>query len=119
VGFAARQAGVTIEQLEGYTTSMASSLGLRGSEIGTAIKSFISRLYRIGPEGEEDAGKAEATLDKLGIAVRDKLTGEFRKFDDILTEIRGKWADWGNVTKLNVAQVMGGKCVPQYAVMYI
>jgi TP901 family phage tail tape measure protein len=107
VGAAARQAGVSVQQLEGYTTAIVSSQGISGDEAGTAIKSMMARMFRIGPEGEEDAGKSEKTLKSLGVAVRDSV-GQFRSFDDILKDVKTNWASWGNVTQNNVAQVVAG-----------
>jgi TP901 family phage tail tape measure protein len=107
VGAAAKQAGISVQQLEGYTVALVSATGISGDEAGTAIKSMISRMFRIGSEGEEDAGKSEATLKQLGIAVRD-VQGQFRAFDDILRDISIAWTDWDNVTRQNVAQVVAG-----------
>ncbi len=108
VGAAARQAGISMEQLEGYTTGIVSSMGIGGNEAGTAIKSFISRLFRIGVEGQEDAGKSEELLKSLGIEIRKNAT-EFKSFDEILKEINRDWQNWSNVTKQTVAQQIGSQ----------
>ncbi len=108
VGAAARQAGISMEQLEGYTTGIVSSMGIEGNEAGTAIKSFISRLFRIGVEGQEDAGKSEELLKSLGIEIRKNAT-EFKSFDEILKEINRDWQNWSNVTKQTVAQQIGSQ----------
>jgi TP901 family phage tail tape measure protein len=107
VGAAAKQAGVSIQELEGYTTAIVTATGLQGSEVGTALKSMISRVYRIGPEGEEDAGKAEQVLNSIGVAVRKNAT-EFRSFNDILSDISKKWNSLTNIQQQNIAQAMAG-----------
>lgn len=107
VGAAARQAGISMEELEGYTTAIVSATGISGSVAGTALKSIISRTYRIGTEGEESAGKVEATLAGIGVSVRD-VSKEFRDFDSIITDLSKKWDGLSNVTKQNIAQTIAG-----------
>jgi len=68
----------------------------------------MSRTFRIGPEGEEDAGKSEALLTKLGVSVRN-AQGEFRSFSDIIVDVNSKWGAWGNITQMNVAQTLAGR----------
>jgi len=108
IGAAAVQAGISMEQLEGYTTAIVSATGIDGSETGTALKGVISRVFRIGSEGESDAGKSEKALNQLGIAVR-KNANEFRDFDSILKDLQSKWDNLTNVQKSNIAQVLAGK----------
>lgn len=107
VGIAARQAGIEMEDLAGYTTAIVSATGVTGSVAGTALKSVISRIYRIGTEGAGDAGKAEMALKEIGVAVRD-ASGEFRDFDVILSDLSSKWDGLNNVTQMNIAQVVAG-----------
>jgi TP901 family phage tail tape measure protein len=89
VGAAARQAGISMEELEGYTAAIVSSTGITGSVAGTALKSIISRTYRIGTEGETSAGEVEETLAGIGVAVRD-TSKEFRSFDTIMADLAKK-----------------------------
>jgi TP901 family phage tail tape measure protein len=107
VGSVASQMGVKIQTLEGYVTALVSSMGISGEEAGTALKSMISRVYRIGAEGAEDAGKTEEQLKKIGVAVRDS-EGNFRSFDKILEDVKSKWQDLTNVEKVATAQQIGG-----------
>jgi TP901 family phage tail tape measure protein len=57
---------------------------------------------------EEDAGKTEEVLGKIGIAVR-KNDKEFRSFTAIMNDLNVKWKDLSNVQQLNVAQTIAGK----------
>lgn len=107
VGMAAQQTGVSMEMLEGYTTAIVSATGLSGSEAGTALKSIISRVYRIGSEGEGDAGKAMKALEGVGVQVR-QMNGEFRDFDVVLKELNTKWKDMTTAEKTSVAQAVAG-----------
>jgi hypothetical protein len=67
----------------------------------------MARLFRIGTDGEEDAGKSEKLLKSLGIEIRKSAT-EFKSFDTILQEINAKWNTWGSITKDNVSQTIAG-----------
>lgn len=107
VGSVARQSGTSIQSLEGYVTALTSSMGISGDEAGTALKSMMSRVFRLGSEGEEDAGKAEEYLKKLGVAVRDSV-GNFRSFSDILTDTQTQFKGLTNVQQIALAQVVGG-----------
>lgn len=107
VGSAAKLAGMDLDQLLGKVTAMVSATGKSGNEIGTSIKTIISRVYRIGSEGEDDGGKAEELLKTLGIAVRDS-NDEFRSLDTILGELNTKWGSFSNITKANIAQTIAG-----------
>ena len=108
VGSAAKQAGVEISQLNGLTTAIVSSTGVTGNEAGTAIKSMLSRIYRIGKDGAEDAGKTEEMLNKVGIAVRKSKT-EFRDLTDILNDVKAKWSEMNGAEQMSIAQQIGGK----------
>lgn len=107
VGAIATQSSTSIQDLEGYTTALVSSMGIQGSEAGTALKSMISRVFRLGSEGEEDAGKAEETLKGIGVAVRD-TSGSFRAFSDIIKDTQSKFGGLNNVQQMAVAQAVGG-----------
>jgi TP901 family phage tail tape measure protein len=106
VGGAAQQSGVKIQEMEGFLTSLISSQGIQGSEAGTAMRSFISRTFRIGSEGAEDAGKAEEALKRIGVAVRDSQ-GQFRSFTDILMDTSKAWGTLDKVNQMAVAQAVG------------
>jgi len=73
----------------------------------TDCKSIISRTFRIGEEGAEDAGKTEEYLNSIGIAVRKSAT-EFRDFSGILDDIKGRWGSLTSTEKSALAQQMAG-----------
>lgn len=107
VGSVAEQTGVSIQQLEGYITAVTSATGKTGAEIGTTLKSVISRTFRVGSEGFADAGKAEDALNNLGINIR-KQSGDFKSFNTILTDLSQKWENMSKVQKLATAQSLAG-----------
>lgn len=107
VGSIAYQAKVPIQDLNGYITALVQSMQISGDEAGTALKSMISRIYRIGEEGAEDAGKTEEFLNKLGIAVR-KSKDEFLPFNEILLQIKNRWSELTQAEKIALEQQVGG-----------
>jgi TP901 family phage tail tape measure protein len=107
VGAVAYQTGLQIEELNGYITSMAAVTGKSGSELGVAMKSILSRLYRIGTEGASDQGKSEALLNSLGVAVRG-ANAEFRSANEILEDLSKKWDSLTRIQKANVGQTLAG-----------
>lgn len=109
VGNAAHQAGMKLEEIEGYLTAMVATTGMTGSEAGTALKSFISRMYRIGKEGAESAGQVEQALKDVGIAVREENDrGSFRDFGDIIEDVAAKFGSLTEAEQMMVAQAIGG-----------
>lgn len=74
----AELAGLSIEETTA-ALSVLFNVGLRGEQAGTALRNIIIRLVR-------PLGAASDLLREAGIATRD-TTGEFRKLDEILTDI--------------------------------
>jgi TP901 family phage tail tape measure protein len=108
VGSAASQAGVPIQNLEGYITALVSATGITGSEAGTALQSFISRTFRIGSEGVDDAGKTEKALSDIGVQIRD-AQGNFKSFSTILDDTKAKWDGLSNAEQVNIGQQIGSQ----------
>lgn len=106
-GSVAKLAGLSLQQLEGYITSLVSATGDSGNEVGTGLKSIMSRIYRVGSEGAEAEGKPEIALKSIGVNVRD-ASGEFRKFNDIISDTQSKWSSLSKTEQMYVAQQVGG-----------
>lgn len=107
VGAAAKLTGTSLTSLEGYVTAIVSATGISGDEAGTAIKGVMSRIYRIGAEGADDAGKTEELLNSMGIAVRKSAT-EFRGMSNILDDVHNKWGTLTSTQKSALAQQIAG-----------
>lgn len=107
VGSTAKVAGADINQLQGYITAMSVATGKSGDEIGNSLRSITSRIYKIGTEGIESAGKPEKMLNDMGVAVRD-LNNEFRPLNEILTDLNGKWKTMSETQKIGTAQTVAG-----------
>lgn len=107
VGSTAYTSGAKLEEVEGYITAIAVATGQSGDEVGNALRSIMSRIYKIGAEGIEAEGKPEQMLKEVGVAVRDS-SGQFREFSTILDDLNGKWGSLSNTEKIAVAQQVAG-----------
>jgi len=74
---------------------------------GTALKSVMSRIFQVGQEGVDDAGKSEKLLNQLGITTRKSAT-EFKTFDDILKSVHDKFPSLTSVQQQNLLQQLAG-----------
>ena len=107
VASTAKTSGTELANVEGYITAIAEATGESGSEIGNALRSMMSRVYKIGAEGMESAGKPEKQLADIGVAVRD-AEGNFRNFNDILDDLNGKWSSLSSTERIATAQQVAG-----------
>ena len=67
----------------------------------------MSRVFQIGEEGLEDAGKTEQMLNEIGIATRKSAT-EFKSFEEIMSTVAEKFPTLTKVQQQNLLQTMGG-----------
>lgn len=107
VGSVAYTSGAELEKVQGYITAISVATGESGSEVGNALKSIMSRVYKIGSEGLESEGKPEQMLKDMGVAVRD-AQGNFRDFSTILDDLNVKWKTMSNTEKIATAQTVAG-----------
>lgn len=107
VGSTASVAGASLQQLEGYITSIAVSTGKEGREIGNSLKALTTRIYKIGGTDPSEPGDPEEALAGVGVAVRD-AEGNFRELNDILTDLDKKWKTMTDTQKISTAQVVAG-----------
>ena len=82
-GSVAKDVGLSIEELIGHITALSESTAKSGAEIGNALKTIYSYIYR------------PATInvfEKLGIQVRDGADG-FRDLNAILKDVQKVWRE--------------------------
>src|SRR5690606_23551989 len=82
-GSVAKGVGLSIEELIGHITALSESTAKSGAEIGNALKTIYSYIYR------------PATInvfEKLGIQVRDGADG-FRDLNAILKDVQKVWRE--------------------------
>ena len=107
IGAASKVAKVEMEDLEGMTAAIVQSTGISGNEAGTAIKSFMSRIYRTDMSDPEELGKTAKTLKEIAnIDVTDS-NGGLKGFNDLIHEIATAWVGMNEQTKIAVSQTLG------------
>jgi len=102
---------------EGTTAMMAvmiESTRESATNIGSALKSIISRYGEmksdpsklVDSEGEEmSLNKVDTALQTVGISIHD-AAGQFREFDDVITELASKWDNIDKNTQRYIATIM-------------
>lgn len=95
----AAMAKVNFHELSGMIATTQETLHITGNEAGTFYKSLFSRFLR--PETQK-------TIQGIGVAVKDDLTGNLRSATDVLADVGDKWEDLDEITKNAVASQLGG-----------
>ncbi|MGM0409453.1 MAG: phage tail tape measure protein [Bacillota bacterium] len=107
-GAAAKNAGVSIDELIGTTTALQAATAKSGSRIGRALRTMFSRMLGDMQTSGEALGKVENMLNSVGIAVRESEE-DYRGMTDVLTDLAVKWDDLDEVMQANIARAMGGR----------
>ena len=116
----AKLAGLSIDKLGGYISTLKDTTGKAESEISTALNSIFSRVYnvKLGKyEAEledgtteditESLNDTERMLKNVGIQLR-STKGEFKDVDDIIQEISKHWNEFNSVEKNSIAKTFAG-----------
>lgn len=109
----ADMAGISMDRLIGYITTIKEITQSGDEETGNFFKSTLARMsnikagYLSNPETGEDLSNVEATLSGLGIKLRNS-NAEFRNFGDVLDEVSGKWDTFSSVQQRAIATALGG-----------
>lgn len=112
--------GVNIDQAAAYVATIADVTQNSGSQVGTAMKTIISRYGNVkagaysklniddeSAETSENLNDVERVLQKLNIDIRDSKLN-FKDFDVVLDEIAEKWGSLDNVSKKAIANAFAG-----------
>ncbi len=109
----ADMAGISMDRLIGYLTTIKEITQSGDEETGNFFKSTLARMsnikagYLSDPETGEDLSNVEATLSGLEIKLRDS-NAEFRNFGDVLDEVDEKWDTFSSVQQRAIATALGG-----------
>lgn len=111
---AAKNAGMSYEELTALLTVGTSKTQLGGSQIGRSINSILSRMTRVTNEGYSSSSDGtvsindvEQALANVGVALReDKDT--FRSATEVLLDLAGVWEDLSDVQRANVSYTLAG-----------
>lgn len=109
----ARIAGVDMNRLIGYISTVAEVTQAGSEQVGTFYKTLFARMGNvklgrlIDPETEEDLSAVETVLSGVGIKLRDS-NQEFRDFGDVLDETAANWDNYGTVQQRAIAVAFSG-----------
>lgn len=120
----AQLAGVSLDNVLAYITTVSSVTRKSAETIGESFKTIFARMgnIKIGKFTDDETGEnlndVEATLNKIGIALRSSQN-EFRETEDVLSDLATKWENLNDVERNAVAVAIAGKNrVPEYTEMY-
>lgn len=101
--YSAQQAGTPFDKLASYITVVSEKTRKSADTIGESFKSIYSRFSNIKLGNLDEDGKSindtETALNRIGIAIRSNK-GEFRDFDEVLTEFIEKYKS-GAITQVD------------------
>jgi TP901 family phage tail tape measure protein len=95
---AAKNAGVTFDQLNGIVAAIGATTRQTGKEVGTSLRFIFRRL---------SSEKGPKELAKIGVPVMTE-EGDLRQGFDILSDLAGQWDTLTNAQRMNIAQAIGG-----------
>lgn len=111
-------AGVDMDQAAAYVATIADVTQASGTQVGTSMKTIISRYGNVkagaynkmnlaSAEEGDAVNDVEKVLNKIGISIRSSsLT--FKDFDEVLAEVAEKWDALDNVSKKAIATALAG-----------
>ena len=109
----ARIAGVDMNTLIGYLTTVKEVTQDGSESVGTFAKTMFARMGNIkagnleDPETGENLSDVETALSSVGIKLR-SANNQFRDFDDVLTEVAADWDNYSNVQQHAIAVAFAG-----------
>ena len=112
----AEAVGASFEATSAMMATMISTTRESATNIGTALKSVISRYGEmtsdpsktVDSEGEEiSLNRVDKALQTVGITIHD-TAGQFRDFDDVMLELMEKWDSLDSLSQRYIATLMAG-----------
>lgn len=106
-------AGIDLDTLIGYATTIQETTQASSSIVGTGLRSMIARMGQIksnklvDTETQEDISNVEIVLNDLGIKLRE--TGaDWRDFDDVLGDVHSHWDKYSDTERRAIANAFAG-----------
>ena len=112
----ASSVGASFENTTAIMATMQESTRESSKNIGTALKSIISRYGELksdprslmDSEGEElSLNKVDNALQSVGITLK-TADGQFRDFDDVIIELASHWKELDRISQRYIATVVAG-----------
>lgn len=112
----ARLVGVDMDTLLGYIAAVGEATQREASVVGEAFKRIFARYsnVKLGKLIDDETGESlndyETVLNSIGVTLRDQVTGNFRDFNVVLSEVVDKYKQLDpNSAKVSaLAQALGG-----------
>ncbi len=108
----ANQAGVGMDNYLAYIATMVEATREAPENIGTSLKTIMSRMQQIKEagtteDGETDVNQAETALRSVGVALRD-TNGELRNLEDVFADLGPKWNSLDRNTQAYLGTIIAG-----------
>lgn len=106
-------AGVSMDKLIGYITTVKEVTQDGAESVGTFYKTLFARMNNVAAgkfiddETGESLNDVETVLGELGIKLRG-LDGQFRHSSDVLDEVAERWESFDNVARHAIATAFAG-----------
>ena len=106
-------AGVSMDKLIGYITTVKEVTQDGAESVGTFYKTLFARMNNVAAgkfiddETGESLNDVETVLGELGIKLRG-LDGQFRNSSDVLDEVADRWESFDNVAQHAIATAFAG-----------
>jgi TP901 family phage tail tape measure protein len=110
----AKQAGIGIDYLYGYLTTMQEVTREAPENIGTSLKTIIARFQEIKDigktmeDGETSVNRVSKALSTVGINLLDPVTGQLRELSDVLNELGPMWNSLSRNQQAYLATTIAG-----------
>lgn len=110
----ANSAGMSLEKTAAIAAVLKETTMDADQTIGTSMKTMLSRMnsIRAGKFVDEETGEAlndvEKVLNKIGITMRNEVTGQFKEAEVIIDEVGKKWATFDENSKKAAQFALGG-----------
>lgn len=112
--YAAKDVGVSYQELVSMLTAITASTQLGGNVAGTAMQTFMSRFARIGTneiaydeDGNEISSSNLATALRA-VGIETYKNGSRRNFTEVLRELSSQWGDLSDARKSQISYAFGG-----------
>lgn len=108
----ANQAGVGMDNYLAYIATMVEATREAPENIGTSLKTIMSRMQQVKEagttdDGETDVNQVETALKSVGVALRD-ANGELRDLEEVFDDLGPKWNSLDRNTQAYLGTIIAG-----------
>lgn len=108
----ANQAGVGMDNYLAYIATMVEATREAPENIGTSLKTIMSRMQQVKmsgstDDGETDVNQVETALKSVGVALRD-ANNELRDLEEVFADLGPKWQSLDRNTQAYIGTIVAG-----------